>query len=246
MEEFKQKWPAIKKRKRVEIHVNSLSIEESKRISMEKFLQRENAQLSRIFASKDPDVDIIYVSPYQMTPDVLGYYMKILEIGDVDASTSRVQFITPENIDRFPNHFSLTQLLLYSPKILKRLKSMIKGKQAYIVPGSISTDDIKLSIRLAIPILSGEPQKQHLYSTKSGAKKIFQLADVPTAISSVDIYDEQEFLLSLAKLIAHNLYVHTWIFKIDDEFNGRGHAYLNIDHVKPLASLRKKPIAVGD
>ena len=36
---------------------------------------------------------------------------------------------------------------------------MIKGKQAYIVPGSISTDDIKLSIRLAIPILSGEPQK---------------------------------------------------------------------------------------
>ena len=53
-------------------------------------------------------------------------------------------------------------------------------------------------------------------------------------------------MLSLAKLIAHNLYVHTWIFKIDDEFNGRGHAYLNIDHVKPLANLRKKPISVGD
>ena len=97
------------------------------------------------------------------------------------------------------------------------------------MPGSVSQDDDKLSIRLAIPIFSGEPQKQHLYSTKSGAKKIFQLADVPTAISSVDIYDEQEFMLSLAKLIANNLYVHTWLFKIDDEFNGRGHAYLNID-----------------
>ena len=118
--------------------------------------------------------------------------------------------------------------------MLKRLKSMIKGKQAYIVPGLVSTDDIKLSIRLAIPILCGQPQKQHLYSTKSGAKKIFQLADVPTPISSVDIYDEQEFYLSLAKLIAHNLYVHTWIFKIDDEVHGRGHAYLNMDHIKPL------------
>ena len=54
MEEFRQKWPAIKTRKRIEIHVNSLSIEEAKRISMDKFLQRENAQISRIFATKSP------------------------------------------------------------------------------------------------------------------------------------------------------------------------------------------------
>lgn len=181
-----------------------------------------------------------------MTPDVLGYYMKILEIGDIDGATKRVNFMVPENVDKFPNHFSLTQILLYSPKTLQRVKSMIRGKQAYIVPGQVSTDDIKLSIRLAIPILSGEPQKQHLYSTKSGAKKIFQLADVPTAISSIDIYDEQEFMLSLAKLIANNLYVHTWVFKIDDEFNGRGHAFLNIDQIRQLANLRKKPMHAGE
>ena len=108
MEEFRQKWPAIKKRKRVEIHVNSLSIEELKRISMDKFLQRENAQISRIFASKDPNIDVIYVSPFQMTPDVLGYYMKILEIGDMDGAPNRVNFVVPENIEKFPNHFSLT------------------------------------------------------------------------------------------------------------------------------------------
>ena len=69
---------------------------------------------------------------------------------------------------------------------------------------------------------------------------------MPTPISSVDIYDEQEFFLSLAKLIMNNLYVHTWVFKIDDEFNGRGHACLNINHIKSLANLRKKPIATGD
>ena len=43
--------------------------------------------------------------------------------------------------------------------------------------------------------------------------------------------------MSLAKLIAHNLYVTTWIFKIDDEFNGRGHASFNIDHVKYFKDL---------
>lgn len=65
---------------------------------------------------------------------------------------------------------------------------------------------------------------------------------MPTPISSVDIYDEQEFFVSLAKLIANNLYVHTWIFKIDDEFNSRGHAYLNISQIKAIAALRKKPM----
>jgi hypothetical protein len=40
--------------------------------------------------------------------------------------------------------------------------------------------------------------------------------------------------------------VNTWIFKIDDEFNGRGHAYLNIDNIKPLSDLRKKQIEITD
>jgi len=43
-----------------------------------------------------------------MTPDVIGYYMKILEVGDFEELTSRVQFVVPENCEKFPNHFSLT------------------------------------------------------------------------------------------------------------------------------------------
>ena len=69
---------------------------------------------------------------------------------------------------------------------------------------------------------------------------------MPTAISSVDIYDDNEFYMSLARLIANNLYVNKWLFKIDDEFNGRGHAYINIDQVKALTNLKKKPMQVGD
>ena len=106
--------------------------------------------------------------------------------------------------------------------------------------------DVKLSIALAIPILCGEPEKISLYSTKSGAKRIFQQADVPTPISAYDIYDKAEFELSLARLIAHNLYVNTWIFKIDDEFNGRGHAYLNVEQVKTITELRKKKVDMTD
>lgn len=53
-------------------------------------------------------------------------------------------------------------------------------------------------------------------------------------------------MLSLAKLIANNLYVNTWLFKIDDEFNGRGHACLSIDSIKPLSELRKKQLEINE
>ena len=113
------------------------------------------------------------------------------------------------------------------------------------MPGIPSTDDIKLSIQLQIPILAGEPAKQNLYSTKSGAKKIFHLADVPTPICAVDIYEEQEFLMQLGKLVANNLYVTTWVFKIDDEFGGRGHASVNVDTIKPLQELRRRQVEIN-
>ena len=73
-------------------------------------------------------VDVIYISPFQMTNDVIGYYMKILEIGEIDNPNSKLNIIVPDNIHKFPHHFSLSQVLLYSPKTVKRIKSLIKGR----------------------------------------------------------------------------------------------------------------------
>lgn len=42
-----------------------------------------------------------------MTNDVVGYYMKILEIGEIESASSRVTILVPDNIQRFPHHFSL-------------------------------------------------------------------------------------------------------------------------------------------
>jgi len=50
----------------------------------------------------------------------------------------------------------------------------------------------------------------------------------------------------LTKLIATNLYINTWIFKIDDEFNGRGHASLNMIDIKTISELRKRKVEMTD
>jgi len=46
---------------------------------------------------------------------------------------------------------------------------------------------------LSVPILTGDPTKTNIFSTKSGAKRIFQIADVPVPIGAHDIYEEKPF-----------------------------------------------------
>jgi hypothetical protein len=122
---------------------------------------------------KDPNVDVIYICPYTLTKEVEKYYMKILELVEIENPGSRFHVIVPENYVKFPGHLSLTQALLYSPHAMKRIEELVREKQAYIVPGKSGDYDVKLSIQLGVPILCGEPDKINVFSTKSGAKRIF-------------------------------------------------------------------------
>ena len=114
------------------------------------------------------------------------------------------------------------------------------------MPGKTNEYDVQLSMLLRVPILAGDPTQSKVFATKSGAKRIFQMADVPVPIGAFDIYNFDEFCVQLTKLIAHNLYINTWIFKIDDEFNGRGHASLNVENVKTIVELRKKKVEMTE
>jgi len=136
---------------------------------------------------------------------------------------------------------SLIQTLLYSPKALNKIRNIIEDRQAYIVPGMYNKkDEVTLSINLGIPIMCGDPEFTNIYSTKSGAWRILNLAEVPTPISAYDIYSKKGLLNSLSKLILNNIFVNTWILKIDNEFNGWGHASFSVDTLKPVIDMRKK------
>jgi len=60
-----------------------------------------------VFRLKDPNVDVIYVSPYLMTSEVTKYYLKILELVEIENASSRLHIIVPENYVKFHEHLSL-------------------------------------------------------------------------------------------------------------------------------------------
>lgn len=73
-------------------------------------------------------------------------------------AAERVKFVCPENHHRFPAHFSLALKLYYSPKAMRRILQLIRGREAYIVPGHVGPEDLLLAVCMNLPLMGPEPE----------------------------------------------------------------------------------------
>lgn len=171
----------IKTSRKVEVHIGSLSFEQFKRITIENRSHFEMSQISRVFkALESPDTFIIYVTPFQLSDDLIKYYQRLFKIAtrSDQVMKERVYFIYPENTQRISKLGELNTLnyLLCSPKAIKRIKVLIKTisspQNSYIIPSYPSIEYTNLSYELKIPIYSTSMTLSKLYSTKIGYREI--------------------------------------------------------------------------
>ncbi len=247
---FQKRWEIIKNRPHIEIHFNSISLNSSNskymNTTFDHFVERENNQLNRIVNLFDSNVEIIYISPYELNPDIITYYTSIMETFGVEKVRERFHIVIPDAYKKYPPHFSVAELLLLSPKTINKIKSKIDKKEAFIVPGTAGKTEMELSILLGLPILMGDLFQTETIFTKSGAKLVFEANEIQVPVSAWDIKTEFEFYASLSHLIASFEQYNIWVIKLDNEKNGRGIAYLQLDKIQQYNELKRKKSRFDD
>ena len=95
-------------------------------------------------------MEVLYISPVPVEGEVLEYYQSLLALGPAgETAMERVHIITPERMETFSQHnMSLSTILMYSESALSRVKSLLAGREAYIVPGVVGRDDITIADQL--------------------------------------------------------------------------------------------------
>lgn len=158
------------------------------------------------------------------------------------AAGGRFTIVVPELGARFPSTFTLASLALYSPACCRRLRHLATcrpGVACVLVPGGpVGWAEKALSLAIDVPLLAPDAPVAALYGSVSGAKRCFHAADVNVPIGAHDIYDEEDFVVALAKLVAGHLDVGRWRFRVDADGGAAGDGRLDVDGLAVVEDLR--------
>lgn len=230
-DELRGKWGNWRQSERVMILLPSVTADEH---------GHDVIQISMMHWLVDPNVHVVLVLPSPPDEVVLEYHRKVLEMAGTCDARGRMSVVIPENVDLFHGRLPLASMLLYSPGCIRRIVHIVKGRPAMIFSGETSWQSKRLAVALSAPLLSADPCVALLLQTLSGQKRVFAAADVSAPIGAHDVYDEEDLMVALTKLIACNLHVRRWHIKVDACQGNRGLAVLDTSSLACMSGLKRE------
>ncbi len=196
----------------------------------------EERLLFALIRLRNPNARVIYVTSQPVHPDVVDYYLQLLEGVTVNHARQRLQMVSVHDASARP----LTEKILERPRLLTRLRSLIGDpERAYLTCYNSTVLERRLAVSLGIPLNGVDPELLH-YGTKSGSREIFAATEVCHPKGYENLKSEDDVSDALIRLATARPEIARAVVKLNEGFSGEGNGVFTYPAAKTDdAAIRK-------
>jgi hypothetical protein len=178
----------------------------------------EERLLFALIRLRNPNAKVIYVTSQPVNPDIVDYYLQLLDGVTLSHARQRLQMISVFDSSSRP----LTEKILERPRLLARLRSKLGDPdRAYLTCYNSTILERRLAVELGIPLNGVDPELLY-YGTKSGSREIFVESGVSLPAGYENLHSEDEVVASLLKLAELRPSIARAVVKLNEGFAGEG------------------------
>jgi hypothetical protein len=167
---------------------------------------------------RNPNARLIYVTSQPVYPEIVDYYLHMLEGIPVNHARQRLHMLSVYDSSSRP----LSEKLLERPRLLARLRRCVGDTQrAYLTCYNSTALERRLAVTLDIPLNGVDPALLPL-GTKSGCRKIFAATGVDHPAGFEDLHNEDEIVGALVRLGQGRPAMRRAVVKLNEGFSGEG------------------------
>ncbi|KAI8927849.1 hypothetical protein BC831DRAFT_450714 [Entophlyctis helioformis] len=247
-EALRAEWPLLKTKKRVIIHLPSMSFDTLTRTKYENMQKWQIRQLGRLVDLMDPNVSIVYVTPLlvgeveKFFKQAVGYCFDISDL----VRSKRLFILSLKRPEFCKESVSLSAILMCTPLAIRKIATFIRDTPAYMVPAVCGRFEVEIAHMLGIPILGSYEGSTEYAHSHTAQRRLIRQSFAPHAPGSNKFKTEEQLYAQLEELIKKYPKITRWLFKIDGEMECRGLAYFDVKDLLTEDAAAKEEDEVAD
>jgi hypothetical protein len=203
--------------------VPSLSLDQRELQKIDGIHYYEERLLFSLIRLRNPRTRLIYVTSQPIHPSVIDYYLELLPGVPFSHARSRLMlFCTHDSSCR-----SLTEKILERPRLVSRLRQVLRPERAYMTCFNSTFLERDLSVQLGIPLMALDPDLLY-WGTKAGSRQIFAEAGVPHPDGSTLVWNPDDLAMAASDLWERQPQLQRIVVKLNEGFSGEGNAILDL------------------
>jgi hypothetical protein len=208
--------------------IPSLTLDRDMLKTVKGVVHYEERLLCLLMLLRMPRTQVIYVTSIPIDSSIIDYYIHLLP--GITGNHARERLTMVSCYDA--SHKSLTEKILDRPRLIKRIRELIKfPTMAHLACFNVTNLEKQLALTLDIPIYGCDPRLSYL-GTKTGSRRIFKKLGIPVPYGIENLQNEDEIAAALCHLKKNNPALQKAVVKMNDGFSGEGNAifyYKEID-----------------